>query len=235
MSRFFAISLGLGVTYYSSTGNRVRNMTTSERMQLLKSAGKFTAGLFTIRFARSWWRQFCMNARVSNSSEAVQDWIFQWICLVNENAGASTDRQLFVPEKVSWRSGMFWFLAFPPLSHSLFLVQYNSWYSFGSVRFQLIKRGMDLFYASIGKAIELTRGQQENEEEASLDARSSGLWTYVVASLAASYYNVIGPAAKSAQVVSSSSKSVIQNAWGVVSLPAVKKASLEATRILKGE
>lgn len=235
MSRFFAISLGLGVTYYSSTGNRVRNMTTSERMQLLKSAGKFTAGLFTIRFVRSWWRQFCLNARVSNSSEAVQDWIFQWICLVNENAGASTDRQLFVPEKVSWRSGMFWFLAFPPLSHSLFLVQYNSWYSFGSVRFQLIKRGMDLFYASIGKAIELTRGQQENEEEASLDARSSGLWTYVVASLAASYYNVIGPAAKSAQVVSSSSKSVIQNAWGVVSLPAVKKASLEATRILKGE
>lgn len=96
---------------------------------------------------------------------------------------------------------------------------------------------MDLFYASIGKAIELTRGQQENQDSSvDTDPKSSGLWTYVVASLAASYYNVIGPSRKSAQVIrnASDAKSVIQNAWGVVSLPAVKKASLEATRILKG-
>ena len=96
---------------------------------------------------------------------------------------------------------------------------------------------MDLFYASIGKAIELTRGQQENQESSvDTDPKSSGLWTYVVASLAASYYNVIGPSRKSAQVIRnvSDAKSIIQNAWGVVSLPAVKKASLEATRILKG-
>lgn len=66
------------------------------------------------------------------------------------------------------------------------------------------------------------------------ESKSSGLWISVVAALAASYYNVVGPAAKLAQVVSSSSSSVIQNAWGMVSLPAVKKASLEATRILKG-
>ena len=96
---------------------------------------------------------------------------------------------------------------------------------------------MDLFYASIGKALEITRGQRENQEVSeSNDTKSSGLWTYVVASLAASYYNVIGPAAKSAQVIQNArgAQSVIQNAWGVVSLPAVKKASLEATRILKG-
>lgn len=115
--------------------------------------------------------------------------------------------------------------------------KYDSWYSIGSIRFQLIKRGMDLFYASIGKAIELTRGQQEKQESSvDMDPKSSGLWTYVVASLAASYYNVIGPSRKSAQVIrnASDAKSIIQNAWGVVSLPAVKKASLEATRILKG-
>jgi acetyl esterase/lipase len=97
---------------------------------------------------------------------------------------------------------------------------------------------MDLFYASIGKAIELTRGQQESQDTSpeSTDTKSSNLWTYVVASLAASYYNVIGPAAKSSQVIQNArgAKSVIQNAWGVVSLPAIKRASLEATRILKG-
>jgi acetyl esterase/lipase len=107
------------------------------------------------------------------------------------------------------------------------------WYSNGSIRFQLIKRGMDLLYASIGKAIEITRGH-EIVEPSITTSKSSSLWTYVVASLTASYYNVIGPAAKSASSLANAPSSIIQNAWGMVSLPAVKKASLEATRILKG-
>lgn len=94
---------------------------------------------------------------------------------------------------------------------------------------------MDLLYASIGKAIEITRGKNAAGASTTEHKSSeSGLWTYVVASLAASYYNVIGPAAKSASSLKSAPSSVIQNAWGMVSLPAVKKASLEATRILKG-
>lgn len=95
-----------------------------------------------------------------------------------------------------------------------------------------MKRGMDLLYASIGKAIEITRGKEVTES--SIADSKSGLWTYVIASIAASYYNVIGPAAKSASLLASAPSSVIQNTWGMVSLPAVKKASLEATRILKG-
>ncbi|KAL3791744.1 hypothetical protein HJC23_007511 [Cyclotella cryptica] len=205
----FVVALGLGVACYCSTNAKTRTTTTSERVQVLKSGGKVTSGLVAMAFIRRRWRTLCTNARVSDSAEAIRHWIFQWICLVNENSVVNTDHQLFMPEK------------------------HNSWYSIGSLRFQLIKRGMDLFYASIGKAIEITRDSQENQETP-LENKSSGLWTYVVASLAASYYNVIGPAAKSAQVVSSSSNSVIKNAWGVVSLPAVKSASLEATRILKG-
>lgn len=94
---------------------------------------------------------------------------------------------------------------------------------------------MDLLYASFGKAVELTRGKRGiDSNNADLEPKSSRLWVTVVAALAASYYNVIGPASKSAQVVTSSSTSVIQNTWGIVSLTAVKRASLEATRILKG-
>jgi hypothetical protein len=92
---------------------------------------------------------------------------------------------------------------------------------------------MDLLYASIGKAIEITRGHEAVESSVST-SKSSSLWTYVVASLTASYYNVIGPAAKSASSLATAPSSVIRNVWGMVSLPAVKKASLEATRILKG-
>ncbi len=108
------------------------------------------------------------------------------------------------------------------------------WYSNGSIRFQLIKRGMDLLYASIGKAIEITRGHEDVIESSVPISKSSSLWTYVVASLTVSYYNVVGPAAKSASSLANAPSSLIQNAWGMVSLPAVKKASLEATRILKG-
>jgi hypothetical protein len=96
-----------------------------------------------------------------------------------------------------------------------------------------MKRGMNLLYASIGKALEITKGRGISESPAS-ESKSSGLWIYVVASLAASYYSCIGPAAASASALANSPSSVIQNAWGMVSFPAVKKASLEATRILKG-
>ena len=97
-SRMLTVSLGLGLTYYYS-GDRIKEMTTSERIQLIKSAGKISAGIFMARSIRKRWRTFCMNARVSNSAEAIQDWIFSWICLVNENS-AVTDKQLFMPEKV---------------------------------------------------------------------------------------------------------------------------------------
>ena len=97
-----------------------------------------------------------------------------------------------------------------------------------------MKRGMDLLYASVGKAIELTRGKTAQKEDSPDESKSSSLWTYVVASMAATYYNIIGPSHKSLQVQESSSSTLIQGAWGLVSLSGVKRASLEATRILKG-
>ncbi|KAL9181884.1 hypothetical protein ACHAXT_012227 [Thalassiosira profunda] len=179
-----------------------------EQVKLLQNASKIAAGVATASFVRNRWRTLCMNARVANSADALEDWIFGWICLGNNDQ--SGYKQHLVPRK-----SMVWF-------------------SVGSIRFQLMKRGMDLLYASIGKAIELTRGQDANETAVTSCKSPSSLWTYVVASLAASYYNVIGPAAKSASSLASAPSSVIQNAWGMVSLPAVKTASLEATRILKG-
>mmetsp|Transcript_11861 Transcript_11861/g.25276 ORF Transcript_11861/g.25276 Transcript_11861/m.25276 type:complete len:896 (-) Transcript_11861:106-2793(-) len=182
-------------------------MTTHDQMKFVKVTGKAAAGVATASFVRKRWRILCMNARVANSADALEDWIFHWICLGNSDGGY---KRLLAPRK------------------SIF------WYSIASIRFQLMKRGMDLLYASIGKAIEITRGQEVTDISATNAKTSSGLWTYVVASLAASYYNVIGPAAKSAHSLANAPSSVIQNAWGMVSLPAVKKASLEATRILKG-
>ncbi|KAL7533309.1 hypothetical protein ACHAXR_005165 [Thalassiosira sp. AJA248-18] len=203
------VAIGGAFCLVSNSNNKTRN---DEQFRLLQVTGKAVVGLATASFIRKRWRILTMNARVANSADAIEDWIFHWICLGNSNGSGSDARynQLLAPRK------------------SVF------WYSNGSIRFQLMKRGMDLLYASIGKAIEITRGQEVTETSLANSRSSSGLWTYVVASLAASYYNVIGPAAKSASSLANAPSSVIQNAWGMVSLPAVKKASLEATRILKG-
>ena len=44
-----------------------------------------------------------MNARIANSAAATEDWILQWICLVNNN-GSEMDagyKQFISPRKVS--------------------------------------------------------------------------------------------------------------------------------------
>mmetsp|Transcript_4026 Transcript_4026/g.6123 ORF Transcript_4026/g.6123 Transcript_4026/m.6123 type:complete len:939 (-) Transcript_4026:504-3320(-) len=203
-----AMTIGVGGVVLLSR----RSSDKDGQIQVLKTTGKVAAAMTTASFIRKRWRIICMKERVANSADALEDWIFNWICLVNNNKGPAdgAGSKLLTHRKMN-----------------------SFWYSNGSIRIQLIKRGMDLLYASIGKAIEITRGKESNETSA-VEMKSSGLWTYVVASVAASYYNVIGPGAKSAQVLSSSSTSIIQGAWGMVSLNAVKTASLEVTRILKG-
>lgn len=205
-----AITIGIGGGAALLSPRRSNDR--KDQIYILKTTGKVVAAMATASIVRKRWRILCMNARVANSADALEDWIFHWIVLVNKK-GPSDDAigtKLMTHRKLN-----------------------SFWYSNGSIRIQLIKRGMNLLYASIGKAIEITRGK-ESDDTAVKESKSSGLWTYVVASVAASYYNVIGPAGKSAQVVASPSSSVIQNAWGIVSLRSVKTASLEATRILKG-
>ena len=208
-SMVLLVTLGIGGACFASSKYR----TEVDYGRLLRVSGKATTAAAVTSFVRRRCRLLFMQARLAHSADAVEDWIFNWICLVNDNGPGNAgvqDGRLFTSRKS----------------------RQTVWHSNSSIRYQLIKRCMDLLYASVGKAVELTRGG--DPDTATEEGRSSTLWMYVVASLAAPYYNLIGPATKSAQVISSSSSSVIQSAWGLVGLPSVKRASLEATRILKG-
>ena len=92
----------------------------------------------------------------------------------------------------------------------------------------MIKRAMDVFYASVGTAIGLTHTKPSNDP--------ANWQVPLVTAAAASFYSVTGARDRAATVTSSSqtSKMLIQNAWGMVSLPAVKNLSLQASRLLKG-
>jgi hypothetical protein len=87
---------------------------------------------------------------------------------------------------------------------------------------------MDLLYASVGTAVEATKP-------------TSGAWDGrigwklpMAAAAAASYYSFFDPSRRASEAVSSSSLDLIQYAWGMVSLPAIKQLSLQASRLFKG-
>lgn len=79
---------------------------------------------------------------------------------------------------------------------------------------------MDTLYASVGTALKVNK------------QRKNSIMLPITAAAAASYYAITGPP----EFISSESESsdLLRNAWGVVSLPAVKTLSLQASRLLKG-
>ena len=87
---------------------------------------------------------------------------------------------------------------------------------------------MDLLYASVGTAVEATKNT-----EALKQGKAS--WKLsLTAAAAASYYLLAGPSRRAHEAVSSSSSELIQYAWGMVSLPAIKQLSLRASQRVKG-
>jgi hypothetical protein len=86
---------------------------------------------------------------------------------------------------------------------------------------------MDIFYASVGTAVDAFHTTDETQQSAS--------WQIPLASAAvASFYALTGGSERASQAIKSSAKDLIQNAWGMVSLPAIKRLSLEASKLLKG-
>ena len=217
------ITTGVGLLSLGGAAAVIILISKSKRRNTsFKLVGNVTLGMATASCIRKRWRIFCINARIADTAAATEDWIFNWICLVNDNDNKPSS-SISMTDDAARRQRQL-----RTISRSR---SKNLWYSNGRIRFRLIKRGMDLWYATVGKAVELTNGGREISDP-SWNQRT--VWTYVVAYLAASYYNCVGPSAASALAVANSPSSVIQEAWGVVSMPAVKRASLEATRILKG-
>lgn len=92
----------------------------------------------------------------------------------------------------------------------------------------MLKRFMDVFYASVGTAVEVTNCHSDQD---------AANWQTTLATAAfSSFYSLTGASRKASEVSSSSQSAMtlIQNAWGMVSLPAMKSISLQISRLLKG-
>jgi hypothetical protein len=76
--------------------------TFDEQHKILNLAGRAAVGAATASYIRRRWRILCIDARVADSAAATEDWILNWICLVNNN-GSGIDagyKKLLMPRKV---------------------------------------------------------------------------------------------------------------------------------------
>lgn len=101
----------------------------------------------------------------------------------------------------------------------------------GEFRFLMLKRFMDVFYASVDTAVNMTM------YSTGVGSTSAQDWQlHLATAAAATYYSLTGAGTKAVEVTSSSksARQLLEKAWGMVSLPAIKSLSLTASRLAKG-
>ena len=213
---------GLSAGVFVGRREKVQKSDFDQQRQILSTVAKVTGGVVAASYVRHGWRILGINARLTHTATALEDWQHQWVLVTSIGSGAGSQQQQQQPGDSSQ------LLELIEKQGSKSLV----WHSYSALQFLLIKRTMDLLYASVGAALEMTKGKSANDPTEKKPA--SKFLMPIATAAAATYYNVLGPSKKSAQIVSSSSQDFVKNAWGVVSLPAVKNLSLQASRILKG-
>lgn len=171
-----------------------------------------------------------MTAKVVKSTAALEEWQQQWLLV--QSTDPSDSDHLPLGSSLGRCSGRLDPRSQRLIEHALSESPKSSfWHSEGEIRFLFLKRAMDLLYASIGTAVEVTKNRDAEDSVV-----TSSAWKVpLAAAAAASYYSLAGPSRRASQAtLSSSSQDLIKYAWGMVSLPAIKQLSLKASRVLKG-
>lgn len=175
--------------------------------ELRQNVPRVFLGVALYAFARRQFRHHWMADKVIKSVEELEEWRKQWTLVHEEDSQGSISIDAKSQRLIEYA------LKQSPKT--------SFWHSEGELRFLMVKRCMDLLYASVGTAVEVTNDHKD--------------WQIPLAAMAATYYSFVGPNRKAHEAVSSAAaQSLIQNTWGMVSLPAIKLLSLKASRLLKG-
>jgi len=167
---------------------------------------KAAAGAVLYTIARQQLRHYWMAAKIAKSIEELEEWRNQWNHVHQHDEDGSVSIETKSQRLIEYA------LTQSPKS--------SFWHSEGELRFLMVKRCMDLLYASVGTAVEVTN---ENND-----------WQIPLVAMAATYYSFVGANRKAHEAVSSAAaQDLIRSAWGMVSLPAIKLLSLKASRLLK--
>lgn len=146
-----------------------------------------------------------MADKINKSTNDIQEWMQQWQMiqttesleddedLLEQDVSQSSQAEL-LDEKS--RQLINYAMAQTPKSYS--------WQSQGEIRFLLLKRFMDVYYASVGTALNSTTNPNATSWQVPL-----------ITGAAASFYSITGTAAsqKASHAINHDSRDLIQHAW----------------------
>eukprot|EP00534_Pseudo-nitzschia_fraudulenta_P007844 CAMPEP_0201148384 /NCGR_PEP_ID=MMETSP0851-20130426/9840_1 /ASSEMBLY_ACC=CAM_ASM_000631 /TAXON_ID=183588 /ORGANISM="Pseudo-nitzschia fraudulenta, Strain WWA7" /LENGTH=782 /DNA_ID=CAMNT_0047424517 /DNA_START=192 /DNA_END=2540 /DNA_ORIENTATION=+ len=215
---------------------RIRSLAFSkinDKKQMVGAAIKAGSSMIGLVLAKGFLSVCWMTDKIIRSNTELLEWNHQWE-LIHCGDGNSRDRARHYSSSVSVRPRTELFTnktiedSIDVDEKSRILIEYAKkhgrksyfWRSTGEIRFLMVKRFMEIYYASVGVGVHCTK------------ANPNSFFLPLVTGAAASFYTITG--APTPTVVNESSRDLIQHAWGMVSLPALKDLMLQASRLVKG-
>lgn len=243
---FYCLGAGMIAGFFgrNQMGNQLRTRwpsvsTVHNKQQLIRAAAKFGSSLLAFGLLKGFANVCWMSDKIIRSNNELLEWNHQWELIhciaatsVDRHRNSSLSSSSIGPtpkspcanesSKIGCDSS---FLGMDEKSRALIEYTRNhgrkSYFcrSTGEIRFLMVKRFMDIYYASIGVGVHCTK--------------DNAFFLPLVAGAAASFYAITG--ARTPTVVDDeSSRDLIRHAWGMVSFPVLKDLMLQASRLIKG-
>ena len=221
-------SLGAGGLIYYAMDKNKKVTDIKNQKHIVTTAGQIFAVVFGRSVASHKYEVWRLRQRLRDSAQSLAMWQQKWIITTsvvshNNMRRATSYGQLIAqpsPGDDERKESSRRLLEALPLRSN----KGAFWYSQGALRLLLVNRVMDLVYASIGTAIDVTGPKG-----------ACGLWV-PLAGMFASYYAIAGPDVTSNQAASmlaSPSTDFIKRAWGMVTLPPIRWLTTEASRLFQ--
>ena len=224
-SCYCCLGAGLITGYFgrSSTGNhriQLLSLSSYDKKRLILATSKASVSLLSLTLLKNFLNVCWMTDKIIRSNNELLEWSHQWELIHYSPKESNTEQSrhysslsAFQPNalspvkcKTSKDIIMEEFLGMDD-DKSRKLIEYAKvhgekksyfWSSTGEIRFLMIKRFMDIYYASVGVGVHCTK-------------QTSPLFLPLVTGAAASFYTITG--APTPTVVNESSRDLIQHAW----------------------
>ena len=230
-SKRLAISCAIGGTIFLGL-DKTKNLTSTEnRTNGLRQCTKLCGLFFFSSMASRRIELTRLRHRIADSVSSLSMWQQKWIIvnsLLQQNSiHNSTSYSQLISEPSERNANEHKKQNSRKLLEAI-PIQSNKgafWYSQGALRLLIVRRVMDLLYASVGTAVDATG-----------PSGCCGLWV-PLSGLSAAYYAIAGSeitSHRAAAAVTEPSMDFIKRAWGMVNAPPVKWLAFEANKLLKG-
>mmetsp|Transcript_13960 Transcript_13960/g.25587 ORF Transcript_13960/g.25587 Transcript_13960/m.25587 type:complete len:840 (-) Transcript_13960:95-2614(-) len=230
-TRRTALSLGVGGLMFLALDRKKKINSKKNQEHVAKRVGWIVGFVFLRSLAKRKYEVWRLRQRLNDSTQSLSMWQQKWIIVssivANNDLRKTLSYNKLIAEPCAEDHNLEMKASSRRLLESLPIRSNKGafWYSQGAFRLLMVRRAMDLVYASVGTAMDFTGPNG-----------AYGLWM-PVAGLCASYYAIAGPdvtSTRAAYHVTAPSMDFIKRAWGMVTMPPVKWLSMEASRLFKG-